>query len=209
QPWEGFRREVEARLIQDPDKLKFTLHNLALDSYDDEFINSVKPIFVSRMPKRSIKGQIHAETVRRHRGYNERGLMRVVTKTKLEDIPFDKKTGDFPMYNKESDPGTYKVIKERYIKYDGNVKKAFAEPVYKPAKNPENAPIIRSVKIEDFVNRAMPLNDKAVAANASIVRTEVFQHKETKRFYLAPVYVNDVLAGRVPDRFITANKPYK
>src|SRR5699024_1579865 len=88
QPWQGFRREVLARLIQDPQKLKLALRSLSLDTYDEAFINEVKPIFVSRMPKRSVKGQIHAETVRRHRGYNERGLMRVVTKTKLEDIPF-------------------------------------------------------------------------------------------------------------------------
>ena len=52
----------------------------------------------------------------------------------------------------------------------------------------------------------MSLGDGAVAANASIVRTEVFRHKETGKYYLAPVYVSDVLAGRTPDRFITAHK---
>ena len=139
EPWEGFRRELEARLVQDPQNLKLALESLALDSYNDDFIGEVESIFVSRMPKRSVKGQIHAETVRRHRGYNEKGLMRVVTKTKLTDIPFDKKTGDFPMYGKESDMKTYQVIKERYLEYDGNVKKAFNEPLYKPAKNPDNA----------------------------------------------------------------------
>lgn len=209
EPWEGFRRELEARMIQDPDKLKLGLESLAFDSYDDEFIQEVKPIFVSRMPKRTVKGQIHAETVRRHRGYNERGLMRVVTKTKLENIPFDKKTGDFPMYGKESDPGTYHAIKERYLEFGGDVKKAFLEPLYKPARNSENAPVIRGVKIEDTTNRAMPLGNGAVAANASIVRTEVYRHKETGKFYLAPVYVSDVLAGRLPEKFITAHKAYE
>lgn len=52
------------------------------------------------------------------------------------------------------------------------------------------------------------MDDKTVAANASIVRTEVFQHKETGRFYLAPVYVADVMMGKVPWKFITASKPY-
>src|SRR5699024_2785320 len=155
-----------------------SLESLALDSYDEAFIEQVKPIFVSRMPKRSVKGQIHESTRRRHRGYNEKGLMRLVTKTKLEDIPFIEKTGHFPMYNKESDPGSYNAIRERYIEYKGNEKKAFAEPVYKPAKDPKKAPIIRSVKIEEFFNRALPISDKAVAKNANIVRTEVFQHKE-------------------------------
>src|SRR5690625_430960 len=68
EPWEGFRRELEARFIQDPDKLKLALASLSLASYEDEFIRNVKPIFVSRMPKRSVRGQIHDETIRRHRG---------------------------------------------------------------------------------------------------------------------------------------------
>lgn len=209
EPWEGFRREVEARFVQDPDKLKFALESLALPSYDPDFINQVKPIFVSRVPKRSVKGQIHKETIRRHRGYTEKGYMRVVTKTPLEEVPFNKKTGDFPMYGKESDPKTYNAIKERYLEYNGNAAKAFSEPLYKPSRKPENAPIIRSIKIEDVTNRAVELDDGAVAANASIVRTEVFTHKEKGGFYLAPVYVSDILKNQSPTKFISANKPYQ
>ncbi|WP_231784117.1 type II CRISPR RNA-guided endonuclease Cas9 [Lentibacillus sp. JNUCC-1] len=67
EPWEGFRRELEARMVQDPDQLKMALESLSMAGYDEAFINEVKPIFVSRMPKRSIKGQIHEETLRRHR----------------------------------------------------------------------------------------------------------------------------------------------
>ena len=208
EPWDGFAKELEARLIQDQEKLKFALKSLSLDSYDEDFINRIKPIFVSRMPKRSVKGQIHEETLRRIRGYNEKGYLRLVTKTRLQDIPFDKKTGDFPMYGKDSDPKTYRAIKERFLEYGGNVKKAFAEPLYKPSKNPKSAPIIRSVKIETFKNQAVSLKDKAVAENASIVRTEVFRHKKSGKFYLAPVYTSDVMAKRIPERFITANTPF-
>lgn len=208
EPWEGFSRELEARLIQDPENLKLALESLSLPSYNDEFISRVKPIFVSRMPKRSVRGQIHEETIRRHRGYNERGYMRVVTKTPLERIPFNKKTGDFPMYGKESDPKTYEAIKERFLEYGGNATKAFNEPLYKPSRNPKTAPIIRSIKIKDVTNRAVYLDDGAVAENASIVRTEVFTHKEKGGYYLAPVYVSDVMKKRAPTRFISANKPY-
>src|SRR5699024_4232127 len=181
---------------------------LALPAYDDTFIDGVEPIFVSRMPKRSIKGQIHEETIRRHRGYNEKGLNLMTKKYELEDIKFDN-NGDFPMYGKDSDAKTYNAIKERYLEYEGNKKKAFSFPLYKPSKKPDKAPIIRSVKIETTANRVFHLDDKTVAENASIARTEVFRHKETGKFYLAPVYVSDVMAGRKPEKFITAKKPYE
>ncbi len=207
EPWEGFRKELEARLIQDPDKLKLALESLALPSYDEDFILEIKPIFVSRMPKRSVKGQIHEETIRRHRGFTDKGLNLMVKKYALEDIPFNK-NGDFPMYGKESDPKTYEAIKQRYLDNGKDVKKAFSTTLYKPSRKPEKAPIIRSVKIETTANRVFHLDDKAVAENASIARTEVFRHKETGKYYLAPVYVSDVFAKKQPERFITAHKPY-
>ncbi len=207
EPWEGFSKEVEARMLQNPETLKLALESLSLDSYDEDFINRVKPIFVSRMPKRSVKGQIHEESIRRHRGFTEKGLNLLVKKYALKDIKFDKKTGDFPMYGRESDPKTYNAIKERYLEY-GDAAKAFSTPLYKPSKNPEKAPIIRSVKLETTANQVFHLDDKTVADNASIARTEVFRHKKSGKYYLAPVYVSDVMAKKVPEKFITALKPY-
>lgn len=208
EPWEGFTKELEARFIQNPDKLKLALESLSLASYDEEFIREVKPIFVSRMPKRSVKGQIHEETIRRHRGFTEKGLNLMVKKYALSDIKFDK-NGDFPMYGKDSDPKTYQAIKQRYLESGKDAAKAFSTVLYKPSKKPESAPIIRSVKIESTANQVVHLDEKTVAENASIARTEVFRHKESGKYYLAPVYVSDVLAKRKPERFITALKPYK
>src|SRR5699024_10808791 len=91
----------------------------------------------------------------------------------------------------------------------GNVQKAFREPLYKPARNPDNAPIIRGVKIEKFINRGMSLTDEAVVEKGGIVRTEVFRHLETGRFYLAPVYVNDIVTGIEAKKLITPRKPYE
>lgn len=208
EPWDGFAKELEARMIQDPDTLKLALQSLGREeAYDEEFLREVKPIFVSRMPKRSVKGQLHEATFRRNRGQNDKGYTVVVTKTSLDKIPFDK-NGDFPMYGKESDPKTYSAIKERYLVYGKNKAKAFAEPLYKPSKNPKNAPVIRSVKIEDKRNTYVSLNRTTVADNASIARTDVFQHKENGKYYLIPVYVSDIKAGRLPNRFITQKKPY-
>lgn len=208
EPWEGFRREIEARIVQEPNLFKQALNSLDLPSYDQAFIDELEPIFVSRMPKRSMKGKIHEDTLRRYRGDNDKGYIRVVTKTKLENIPFDKH-GDFPMYNKESDLSTYEVIKRRFLEGGMNKKKAFTTPLYKPAKDPSKASIIRSVKIEETKNRVVELGNKTVAENASIVRTEVFRHKETGRFYLAPIYVPEILDNIAPKKFIVPAKSYE
>ncbi|WP_246092851.1 type II CRISPR RNA-guided endonuclease Cas9 [Terrilactibacillus laevilacticus] len=207
QPWPGFGRELRSRTLQDPKLLKMALESLELPSYDEKFISGLKPIFISRMPKRSVKGQIHEETLRRRRGETEKGYVRIITKTKLEDISFNK-NGDFNMYGKESDPKTYQAIKQRYLDSGNDKKKAFIKPLYKPSKDMDNAPLIRTIKIEDKKNQIVDLGNGAVAFNGSIVRTEVFRHRESGKFYLAPVYIADVLRKRIPEKFITANKPY-
>lgn len=208
EPWEGFAKELEARMLQDPELFKLALESLAReDAYDEEFLREVKPIFVSRMPKRGVKGQLHEATFRRQRGQNEDGYTVVVTKTPLDQIRFDQ-NGDFAMYGKESDPKTYNAIRERYLASGKNKAKAFEQPLYKPSRNPKHAPVIRSIKIEDKRNLHVNLKNQTVADNASIARTDVFQHKENGRYYLIPVYVSDIKAGRTPNRFITAHKPY-
>ncbi|EOV9527138.1 type II CRISPR RNA-guided endonuclease Cas9 [Bacillus cytotoxicus] len=207
EPWSGFIHELEIRMMQDSENIKLAMESLNLKTYDESFIKELKPIFVSRMPKRAMKGQIHEETLKRVRGRTDDGYIRTVKKVKLDQIPFDK-NGDFPMFGKETDMKTYEAIKSRYLESGKDKKKAFNTPLYKPAKNPENAPIIRSIKIEEKANRVVMLDEKTAADNASIVRTEVFRHKETGNYFLTPVYVADVLAKKVPDRLITPKKPY-
>ena len=209
-PWKGFVRELRTRLIQDPEKMKELLNSNHLYEGDLAFCDQVKPIFPSWMPKRSVKGQIHESTLRSNKGETEEGYTLAVTKTKLEKIPFDKKTGDFPMYRKEDDWKTYNAIRDRFLKHDGNVQKAFAEPLYKPSKNMDKAPIIRSVKIEEKKSLYVSVkeSDKTIAYNASIARTDVYQNVNTNKYYLLPVYVADIKQGNRPDRFITAYKPY-
>lgn len=207
EPWEGFVKEVEARMIQDPELLKRALMSLELLSYDVDFLEEVRPIFVSRMPKRSVKGQIHEDTLRRHRGFTDDGYIRTVTKTKLKDITFDE-NGDFKMYNKESDPKTYEAIKQRYLECGKDKKKAFSRALYKPAKDPKKAPIIRSVKIEKIKPLVVQLDKKTIADNESIARTEIFRHKKTGYYYLTPVYVSDVMANKIPTKLVAIKKPF-
>lgn len=113
EPWEGFRLELEARISPNTQQYLKGLH---FKNYADVNLSEIKPIFVSRMPKRSITGELHQETIRKFIGYNEKGKVLTAIKTKLEDIPFDA-NGNFPMYGKETDLYTYNAIKERYLSH--------------------------------------------------------------------------------------------
>lgn len=51
-PWPEFRQELDMRLSRDPEALRAQLY---LPSYAE--VEELEPIFVSRMPKRKVKGQ--------------------------------------------------------------------------------------------------------------------------------------------------------
>lgn len=58
QPWPFFREELLARLDADP-KTKINPQH-----YSESELNQIKPVFVSRMPKRRNGGALHQETIR-------------------------------------------------------------------------------------------------------------------------------------------------
>ncbi|NNU88860.1 type II CRISPR RNA-guided endonuclease Cas9 [Geobacillus sp. MR] len=204
QPWPHFADELQARLSKNP---KESIKALNLGNYDNEKLESLQPVFVSRMPKRSITGAAHQETLRRYIGIDERsGKIQTVVKKKLSEIQLDK-TGHFPMYGKESDPRTYEAIRQRLLEHNNDPKKAFQEPLYKPKKNGELGPIIRTIKIIDTTNQVIPLNDgKTVAYNSNIVRVDVFE--KDGKYYCVPIYTIDMMKGILPNKAIEPNKPY-
>ena len=63
QPWDNFGKEVMKRTLNtDIATLQNELRGL--ENYDDEFRLSIKPIFVSRMPRRKATAKAHKETIR-------------------------------------------------------------------------------------------------------------------------------------------------
>ncbi|MGG4042333.1 type II CRISPR RNA-guided endonuclease Cas9 [Bacillus smithii] len=204
QPWPHFSDELKARLSRFPQE---SIEALALGNYDRKKLESLRPVFVSRMPKRSVTGAAHQETLRRFVGVDRQsGKIQTAVKTKLSDIKLDK-DGHFPMYQKESDPRTYEAIRQRLLEHNNDPKKAFQEPLYKPKKNGEPGPVIRTVKIIDTKNKVVHLDgSKTVAYNSNIVRTDVFE--KDGKYYCVPVYTMDIMKGTLPNKAIEANKPY-
>lgn len=204
---DDFGKEVRLRtaLYQTPSQLHDELHGLT--NYDEGFIKTTRPVFVSRMPKRGGKGATNKDTVRSPKiveGYeNNKGehvtarKQRVpLTNVKLKDLY------DSPV---RQDAKLYSVLKQRLEEYDDDPKKAFAadKPIYKPTKDGSQGNIVRSIKVYDTQNSktGFYINDgRAFVNNGSTIRLDVFKRKNYKgddEYYFAPIYTHLVRAKKV------------
>ncbi|WP_320047213.1 type II CRISPR RNA-guided endonuclease Cas9 [uncultured Ilyobacter sp.] len=203
-PWNGFSMELQKRLESDNPQEEF--YNLLCDrrylgwfNYEESFIENLKPVFVSRMPSRGIKGQAHQETIRSSKRIDEQITVskKVLNMIKLKDLE--------NMQGRDTDKRLYESLKKRLEEYKDDPEKAFAEPFYKPTNSGGKGPIVRSIKIEDKQNAGVSVNG-GQASNGSMVRIDIF--KKNGKFYTVPIYVHQTLYKELPNRAIT-RKPYK
>ncbi|NLB81572.1 MAG: type II CRISPR RNA-guided endonuclease Cas9, partial [Clostridiaceae bacterium] len=199
QPWEGFSQELMARLSENP---RENIRKLNLPSYSNEDLSFVRPIFVSRMPRRKVTGPAHEETVRRFEGYDEKGMIKTSKKISITELNYDKLE---QMVGKESDPAVYNTLKQRLDEFDGNAKKAFASPVYKPKKDGSNGSQIKGIRIwEKPASGGVRINN-GIADNGRMIRIDIFE--KDKKYYIVPVYTKDVVKDGLPDKAIVPKKP--
>lgn len=201
QPWEDFGKEVRIRtaLYGSPNQLHNELTGMA--NYDEAFLKSTKPIFVSRMPKRRGKGATNKDTIRSPKiveGYeNNKGESTIARKQRvaLGSIKL-KDLHDSPI--RETDPRLYDLLKKRLEENGDEPKKAFAEPVYKPTKSGEKGNVVRSIKVYDTMNSktGFYINDgKAFVNNGSMARLDVYQKVNAKgkiEHFFVPVYTHHI-----------------
>ena len=167
-PWQGFSQELMLRLSDDP---KEELKKTPINSYDMDFIsNSLRPIFVSRVPFRKIGGKLFKETVYSKKDFKE-GYF--VSKKKLSDL---KKKDLDNLYNYECDKRLYDAIIERMKVFNYDGKKAFVEEFRKPTKNGELGPVVRSIKVKTTV----PFRDgievnEGLSAKEGMVRIDIYE----------------------------------
>lgn len=202
-PWEDFRKELMARMSDQPAEALQKLHLLY---YRDKDINNIKPIFVSRMPRHKATGAAHKATVKGARHLDE-GI--ALFKTDLVNLKLDKDTGEIKdYYNPDSDRLLYNSLKEQLQKYNGDGKKAFAVPFYKPKADGTQGPLVKKVKcFEKTTLHVLVEEGTGVADNDSMVRVDVFK-VEGDGYYLVPIYVADTLKEKLPNKAIVAYKPY-
>ena len=87
QPWNNFGKEVMKRTLNtDIATLQNELRGL--DNYDEGFRLNIKPIFVSRMPRRKATAQAHKETIRssKVKDNDQRTVRMPLNKVKRKDV---------------------------------------------------------------------------------------------------------------------------
>lgn len=197
QPWDDFSKEVMKRTLNtDIATLQNELRGL--ENYDDEFCLSIKPIFVSRMPRRKATGSAHKETIRspKVKDNDQRTVRMPLNKIKRKDVENS--------ILKESDKWLYKKLLERLDAHDNNPEKAFAEPIYKNDKkidkNGKKLSPVSTVKVYSTQPSGFYINDgKAFVNNGSIVRLDVYQKPNKKgkiEHFFVPVYAHQVGKNR-------------
>lgn len=200
-PWPQFRKELECRLTSDPMK---NLRELSLPLYGDSEV-PLRPLFVSRMPRRKVTGAAHKETIKSPAALDDGFL---VVKKPLTELKLDKDGEIENYYMPQSDRLLYEALKRQLSAHGGDGKKAFTEPFHKPKSDGTPGPVVNKVKICEPSTMSVPiLGGSGAADNDSMVRVDVFR-VEGEGYYFVPIYVADTLKPELPNRACVAFKPY-
>ena len=209
-PWPDFSKEVMKRTLKtDIATLQNELRGL--DNYDEEFRLDVKPIFVSRMPRRKATAQAHKETIRspKVKDNDQRTVRMPLNKIKRKDVENS--------VLKESDKWLYDKLLERLDAHDNNPEKAFAKPVYKNDKkfdkNGKQLSPVSTVKVYSTQPSGFYINNgKAFVNNGSMVRLDVYQKPNKKgkiEHFFVPVYAHQVGKNKPrPTKILPAPKGF-
>ena len=206
EPWYKFTKELEIRTnCLSKERIIECLESEKIFTYEN--YEDVKPIFISKMPRRKVTGAAHQETIR---GFVEKNGIKTITKTELTKLKFDK-NGEIEGYPENcirDDKLLYIALKSRLQKYGGNAEEAFKETFYKPKSDGTNGPIVRKVKIESPSTIGVKFNNnKSFASNGDCIRIDVF-YVENDGYYFVPIYVNNTVEDKLPNKACVANKPY-
>ena len=135
--------------------------------------------------KRRAAGPVHKETIRSVKTHL--GPQTSSKRTWLVDL----KPADLAHIVGAGDPrnaGLMAALRERLVRFGGDGRKAFEEPVFKPRANGTPGPLIRAVKVTTIQKGGVAVRG-GVADQASIWRVDVFS--KAGKFYLVPVYQSD------------------
>lgn len=215
-PYPSFVDELSIRMLDECEEVDLAgtvhkgirqvqLQRLAEMGYDEASLVAIKPIFVSRMPKRKAKGALHKESVYSAKYIESDGI--IVIREELIDLKLDN-SGEIKDYWEKariSDPLLYDALKQRLKAYGGDGKKAFAEPFYKPKSDGSNGAVVRTVKIAEKSSVGM-VKKNGYVKNEDMVRVDVFYKKG--KYYYVPVYAKDIARGVIPSRAVFQGKSY-
>ena len=196
-PWERFDDEVRIRSgmsydVSKVEKLKdFQDKFRNFPAYDKEFISTIHPMFVSRMPKRSARGQAHKETIRSPKITDDKKrLMR----KRLADCDIkDIENSILPV----SDNILYKQLVGLW---NAKGKAAFKEAIYKNDKTVDKNgnPIspVTTIKVYSVEPSGIMINKGTqFVNNGNTICLNIYKRKE--KYFCAPVYVHALNSKKV------------
>ncbi len=202
-PWPHFRGELEARLnIDDGAELRSRLEMFG--TYPLDALNALRPLFVSRAPQRRNGGAAHKETIyaQPERLKDQGGVTQKVPLASLTLKDLDN------LIDPHRNEKLYAAIRARLETHGGKGEKAFPRdnPLRKPDRegNP-TGPVVRTITMVIDKLSGIPIRG-GIAKNDTMLRVDVFHHKQDGKFHLVPVYVHHTVAKELPNRAIVAFK---
>lgn len=201
-PWPNFRQELIQRMSSSPAD---ELMRWNPDFYRIYGTESVRPVFVSRMPQHKVTGAAHKATVQGARYLND-GI--VTIRQPLTALKLDASGELQDYFMPSSDTLLYEALKKRLHEYGGNAQKAFAEPFFKPKADGTQGPPVHKVTLVKKSTLSVPVLGGAGAAdNDTMVRIDIF-HIDGDGYYMIPIYVADTRKPQLPNRAVIAFRPY-
>ncbi len=176
-PWEDFRHDANIRVYSDKVVEKLSEYNNLKELYEN-ILNEIRPILVSKPPRRKVTGLAHDSTLFSPKLADQGILIKrqnVSNLTKVKDLEkmYDKEGGAKPVYD---------VLREA-LETESSL-----DNLYKPSKS-NNKNKIKRVKLTENSGTFKYLHNKqAVAKNGKMVCVKVYE-KDNKTF-LVPVYVH-------------------
>ncbi|MPQ22378.1 type II CRISPR RNA-guided endonuclease Cas9 [Carnobacterium divergens] len=204
-PWTNFREEVSCRMSENPAEL---MKNHTWETYTDDEIAALRPIFIVRMPNMKTSGPAHQETIRSGK-LEEKGLN--ISRVSIEKLKLDKegtiKSGNAQFY-KDSGNGwqlLHDKLKVALEKHDGDGSKAFPDGVFK-YQYLDKEHTVRKVRLVAKSTLQTSLNEKkSVADNGSMIRIDVFRNEQGK-YQFVPIYAKDRVAKKLPNQAVAVGK---
>jgi CRISPR-associated endonuclease Csn1 len=200
---------VEIRLkTDDPTTMRQQL--VLLGNYDAYALDTAKPLFVSRAPKRRGSGAAHKATVYA-KAPTPDNPSRVTEKVALSSLNLkDLERLVDPHRNVK----LYAAIRLRLETYaanggkfgpGGNAAFPLDNPMRKPSKDDQpTGPIVRAVTLAIDNKSGIPLRG-GLAPNDNMIRVDVYKCKKDGKYHLVPVYVHHMVTG-LPVRAVVAYK---
>lgn len=212
-PWENFAQEVSVRsgMTHDAGEIEklseFRDKFRNFKNYDKDFLQKIHPLFVSRMPKRSMKGQAHEATIRSPKVKDDMRTCRKKLNKEFAKNYLKNKSKSWLESSVliESDKVLYEQLKS-ILETKGE--HAFDEPVYKNDKkldkNGHPLSPVRTIKVYEKKPNTSGMylnNGTQFADNGKTVCLNIYRRKDgagNYKIFAAPLYVHSLNKKEIP-----------